>query len=128
MVQDELNAIKCKWELKGIYQKGRDQQRKAVELTLNTFHLGFAADSYQGNNMPGGVQFGYASIADGRVVETQFWPALGNVSRSSNYSLNWDYANSLQKGEFVRDFPLPVYYRGTGIIDDESIKVILLGQ
>jgi len=124
MNTDELNDIKTKWSLQGQYMKGRQTSYKAITLTPQMFYDGYAGTSYGWNSLTTGIN-SYRTYS-GRV----FFPNSSDVGgRWGLYSAaDGSVSMKLKANQIGRDFPLPVYYRGGYLVDeDESVVVNLVG-
>jgi hypothetical protein len=124
MTQAELDAIKGKWHLEGQYTKGRASKWFKIGLTSQMFY-----DGYYGSSM-GTV--GWASLNSSyTTADNKQTPGIGdfhpNVSARGVNSLGPAEGLTSAGGGVRRDFPLPVYYRGGYLLDeDEAITVTLI--
>jgi len=109
----DLDAIKVKWQLSGQYINGRATKDKAITITDQMIY-----DGYEAFLNPGGV----ASLTH---TGTTFFPSQ-NLIGTDSWSKFEDTA--VASGQARRDFPLPLFYRGVLLEDDETIYVDIWGQ
>jgi len=127
----ELDAIKTQWKLVGIYERTSARvpnERRDIDITAQILYDGFyGASWYNSSNARG--QFSAltnfvnnASIAAsmiGTKAGTMYWP-------STSYYQGGNPPDALTTNQVRRDYPLPVFYRGTPIVDEDSVLVNIL--
>ena len=115
-LRGEFDAIADKWALTGSYEgNGKflnpSKQSRTIPLTKQMFYAGYGVASWLGmgsdqteiNN-----QLNNSSVkAFPHLILTQ----VGANASMWNYSVTLKYGNSLDVGDFITAFPLPLYYR-----------------
>jgi hypothetical protein len=139
MQQGELDTIAGKWQLRASYSSSnkpaaeRSKQR-AIGLTSQMFYDGYYGTSvktmYTGSGAAS-MGWGWDSLRNDTAPTPSTFVAqlVGNLSAWNNSAI-WGVTNSVSNPTvpYVRDFILPVYYRGVGIDTDESVLVRLLAK
>jgi len=132
---DEFNAIPVKWRLQGSY--GNDflkdtGVKKPITLTKDMFYAGYYGASVYASN---GNMSGWASLDLGSLstVGTNTLVQLQLVGDFSAWNASYRFneigigGNSVQPGQSLSDYPLPLYYRGVYFdgLDREADNVLI---
>jgi len=132
---DEVSAINTQWKLVGTYERTSARvpnQTRDIDITDRMLMDGFWGASVGSrvirsqpkfgpmtNFAPATGEWGTNSLIENTVTPTLFWP---NVSAYRN----GNPADELVRNQIRRDFPLPVFYRGANLVDEDSILVNIL--
>jgi len=127
---DEFASILRKWELTATYSyEGSDKsfpkdRTKKLTLTEDMFYQGYwvASTVIGGTSRAQAIRM--AGQGSSSSAAQQVLIQLGSESVGWNYWGKFNKTNSIQSGEYLTDFPLPLYYRGTFLDDvDEGILI-----
>jgi len=106
--ETELDAIQAKWELSATYENGRATTKRAMDISAQMIYDGYSMAL--GNRSTGG------SVFNPNNAYTEFLSMPGVT------------ASGLTSGMIGRNWPLPIYYRGVTLYDeDESPLLDILG-
>jgi hypothetical protein len=139
----EFESLKNSWQLIGSYTNTKYKAAtKPIKLTPQMFYYGYFGASWAGDptRYQGrlGQNSGWTSLNDvvtngaalagfteTQKIKTQL---IGGTSLAFNSSTKFDgWNNSVGLNQYLSEYPLPVYYRGERLDDEDGITVDLVG-
>jgi len=114
-LRGEFDVIADKWALTGSYTGSKfltpNKQDRTIPLTKQMLYAGYGVASWLGVNSTLTeitAQLGAGSV---KAFPNQILTQVGANASMWNSSIKLNYGHSLDDGDFITAFPLPLYYR-----------------
>ena len=140
MSDGQLQAINDKWDLVGSYSRGSDRKERVIPFTKRHFFDGFegrpvafggSGTSRTITGMRAFISLGCTNDKGSKaaVVFSDIFKANSVPQSDSTNAIpvTPTEANQLPVGVVGRDWPLPVYYRGQLVDNEETVLIDLIG-
>jgi hypothetical protein len=126
----ELESIQTQWVLEGTYERASAKvgsEKRDIKLSKDMFYSGFYGASWYNHSYGRGATSALNNFVGGASLDsmvatnlgTNFLPFIGPDELTTI---------GLKSGQIRQNYPLPVFYRGGYLVDEDSVLVNILFQ